>query len=213
MDNRVAGVKTDKSGVASPVVRKVRDKQETYHLVAEMSTNIDAFGELYRLYQPRIYGYVISRVGNRSDAEDITEQTFEKALRNADNFDPTRAKFFTWLYHIANNAINDYLRRKKKIMVEKKDAEEMFNHGSNTVTDKIDAYVAMMELVYQLHKNYQEVLVLKFFEGLGLDDMSEILGCTKKCISTRLYRALKALGKVMEKRKILVDLFEGGIHA
>ena len=170
-----------------------------------MKTDIEAFGELYRLYRPKIHRYVLSRVKNKSDAEDITAAIFEKALKNIDKYEPERAKFFTWLYPIASNTVTDYLRKKKsKVGIE--DADEAAQINGDTAVEEAHNCMIVMDLLRQLPVAHQEVLVLRFLEEFAMDDIAEILGCRKKYLSARIYRALNALGKLIEKKNLLPEL-------
>lgn len=174
-------------------------------LAAAVKTDIEAFGELYRLYRPKIHRYVLSRVKNKSDAEDITAAIFEKALKNIDKYEPERAKFFTWLYPIASNTVTDYLRKKKsKVGIE--DADEAAQINGDTAVEEAHNCMIVMDLLRQLPVAHQEVLVLRFLEEFAMDDIAEILGCRKKYLSARIYRALNALGKLIEKKNLLPEL-------
>lgn len=178
------------------------DAQERIERLAVLAgEDVDAFTELYRFYQPRIFRYVLSRVGIAADAEDITAATFEKALRNIERFDPKRAKFFTWLYQIASNTATDYLRKHKRVKVGVEDIGEAFG-GNGLVSDiDVENYVTTVQLLQELPRSYQEVLALRYFEGLSVGDIAEVLAVSRGNVSTRLYRGLKAMGVVMKERE------------
>lgn len=187
-----------------------REPENIDRLVAEMATDVEAFGELFRFYQPRIFRYVMSRLGNLADAEDITAITFEKALRNLETFNPKRAKFFTWLYQIASNATTDYLRKNKRVKVGLEDMEGAFRVPGSYDEESVTNYVATVQLLRQIPRSYQEVLVLRFFENFSLDEIAEILGCSKGNVSTRLCRGLNAMGKTIEKESVDKGFMKGG---
>lgn len=190
--------------------RNSREPENIDRLVSLMGTDVEAFGELYAYYQPKIYRYVVSRVGNRSDAEDITAMTFEKALRKIHTYDPNRARFYTWLYQIASNATTDHLRKSKKVKVGIEDLEEALRKDDSYNEEDVNNYLALLRLMSGIRRSYQEVLVLRYFEDLSLDEISEILGCSKSNASARLYRGLKAMGMLMEKEGVTEDFSKGG---
>jgi RNA polymerase sigma-70 factor (ECF subfamily) len=72
------------------------------------------FGETYEEEMPRVYGYVAYQVGDREEAEDLTQQTFERALSHWDEFDDQRATITTWLLAIARNLIVDHYRTRSR---------------------------------------------------------------------------------------------------
>src|SRR3954467_13394616 len=71
------------------------------------------FGGVYDEHVWRIYGFVAYHVGNRTDAEDLTQQTFERALRAWSRYDPTRAPIGFWLISIARNLVIDHYRARR----------------------------------------------------------------------------------------------------
>src|SRR5919107_6129080 len=66
---------------------------------------------LYRTYGPELYGFAVSALGDRGQAEELVQEVFTRVWRKADSYDETRASFRTWLYGIARNAIIDQKRR------------------------------------------------------------------------------------------------------
>jgi RNA polymerase sigma-70 factor (ECF subfamily) len=66
------------------------------------------FAEVYDELLPRVFGYIAYRVANRADAEDLTQQTFERALEHWSRFDRRRASPATWLLTIAHNLVIDH---------------------------------------------------------------------------------------------------------
>src|SRR5437588_7239548 len=71
----------------------------------------DSMRTLYRTYGPELYGFAVSALGDRGQAEELVQEVFTRVWRHAESFDPERASFRTWLYGIARNAIIDLKRR------------------------------------------------------------------------------------------------------
>src|SRR3989344_5860742 len=83
-----------------------------------------AFGSLYDYYQPKIYGFVLIKVGRREDAEDLTHQVFLSAFLNVKSYKDMGHPFSSWLYRIARNQVIDFYRtRKKEASLEQIDPE------------------------------------------------------------------------------------------
>ncbi len=173
------------------------DPQREHDLVEKAKTSPYAFGELYDHYFPIIYGYALKRVGSQEDAEDIASLTFERALKNIHRFEWKGISFSAWLYRIATNIITDYFRSKGSHR--QVSFEEVEGIISSTEMDagRIEMIARLMEMIGRLPTSYQHMLTLKFYEGLTLDEMSETLGLSKKTVTMKLYRSMKALRKIV----------------
>jgi RNA polymerase sigma-70 factor (ECF subfamily) len=73
----------------------------------------DAFGELSRRYGPRVYGYFCRQLGDRADAEDLTQEVFLRLYRSRERYEP-RARFATWVFHITQNVARNALRSRRR---------------------------------------------------------------------------------------------------
>src|SRR3982750_1194994 len=71
----------------------------------------DSMRALYRTYGSELYGFAVSALGDRGQAEELVQEVFTRVWRHAESFDPDKASFRTWLYGIARNAIIDLKRR------------------------------------------------------------------------------------------------------
>lgn len=163
----------------------------------------EAFGELYDIYYPRIYAFVLKRAQNIQDSEDITARTFEKALRRIKQFDPSRGTFTNWIYKIAINETRDFFRKnRRRPRVSLYELGEVFLYNPVDDIDSVREFTDLMRLIQKLSESHQAVLLLRFIEGLGYEDISQIVGCSTKAISMRLTRALRALEKVAVKEGI-----------
>lgn len=176
-------------------------------LVREAFDSPEALEKVCSLYIPKIYNYVLRRVGRVHDAEDITSTVFEKVLNNLGTFDSTRASFSTWVFKIAINTINDYYRsagRKKEIALE----EVAFTEGpcSDSDLERIDMYLVMMELLHKLSAKYQEVLTLRYFADMRVSELAETLGISETAASKRVVRGLEQLEKLARESR-LAELF------
>ena len=85
-------------------------------LVDRARADGSAFGELYDFYLPRLYGFILRRVGERSVAEDLTATTFERALGAVRRSDFRNEAFGGWLYRVAANAIVDHVRSGRRLV-------------------------------------------------------------------------------------------------
>jgi RNA polymerase sigma-70 factor (ECF subfamily) len=182
------------------------DLTEEKKLVRAAQKAPDAFAELYDQYYPKIFGYVLRRTTNLEAAQDITSETFLKALRKLWQFRWRNVPFSSWLYRIATNEINQYFRKaeyKKSISM-----EELQEQGFELISphdpeselieaqEKLKQYQDFLEIqekIVRLPAKYQEVIALRFFEQKQINEIAEILGKKEGTVKSLLHRAVEKL--------------------
>ncbi|MHB8781041.1 MAG: sigma-70 family RNA polymerase sigma factor [Candidatus Geothermincolia bacterium] len=162
-------------------------------------SSMAAFGELYDLYMQPIYNFVLRRVGDEREAEDLVAQTFEKALLGIDRYEWQGISFSAWLYRIAANNVADHYRRRKRLKWVNIDEVEAIPHHDRE-KDRIeesDQHEIVLRSMQKLPPTYHLVLSLKFFEELDNQEMADILGCSKSNLAVKVYRSLRALRRIV----------------
>ena len=174
-------------------------------LVAGARADAGAFGELYDFYLPRIYGFIARRVGDRAVAEDLTATTFERALGAVRREDFQNASFGGFLYRVASNAIIDHARRSRKSIpmgIRASDFDDPEDRGfAESIGDEraTRAFAAAIDrdvlrrALQRLPDAQRRVIVLKYFDGLEIEELCAALGCTRQTLAVKLHRALRAL--------------------
>ncbi len=178
------------------------DQEKEKELVLKAGTSMDAFAELYEYYVDGIYGYVLRRVGNVSDAEDITARTFEKALGGIGDFKWKGASFCSWLVRIAANTVIDHYRREGKAkMVDLEEVLPLLEASDNPTRgiERQEESRLLLQAMLALPERYRVVIELKFIDEMDNQVVAETIGCTKGNLAVRLHRALKALQREVEK--------------
>jgi RNA polymerase sigma factor (sigma-70 family) len=179
---------------------------EEKELVRQAQKAPDAFAELYDNYYPKIFGYILRRTANLEAAQDLTSETFFKALQKLWQFRWRNISFSAWLYKIATNEINQYFRKaeyKKSISLEEL-REQGFEPISpqNPESELIEAqekleqhreFLAVQDKIVRLPAKYQEVIALRFFEQKQINEISEILGKKEGTVKALLHRAVEKL--------------------
>ncbi|MFH1150094.1 MAG: sigma-70 family RNA polymerase sigma factor [Actinomycetota bacterium] len=163
-------------------------------LVVDALDNPEALEELCDHYAPRIHRFILKRVGNVHDAEDLTSIVFEKVLVNLDSYDSTRASFSTWIYRITLNCITDHYRRRGR---RKETSLEEHVAGAVPVGDcgleVLERQRVLLDLMDRLPPKYQQALALRYFAGMRVSEVAETLGITETAASKRVLRGLDEL--------------------
>jgi len=187
------------------------DLGEEEKLVRQARKSPDAFAQLYDQYYPKIFGYVLRRSANIEVAQDITSETFLKALSKLWQFRWRNVSFSSWLYKIATNEVNQYFRKaeyKKSISLEELQ-EQGFELPSShdpegeliEAQDKLEQHQDFLEIqekISRLSAKYQEVIALRFFEKKQINEIAEILGKREGTIKSLLHRAVEQLREADE---------------
>ena len=150
-----------------------------------------ALEQLMQRYQGPLYGFLSRRVG--SAADDLFQETWIRIVRARESFD-TERRFAAWLYQIANNLCRDRYRRVGAM----RRAVDSFRVEDETLRETPDEPALpdrnlMRERVLALPDRLREVLVLRYYEDLGEEEMSRVLGVPRGTIKSRLHAAVRAL--------------------
>jgi RNA polymerase sigma-70 factor, ECF subfamily len=182
------------------------DLREEKELVSQAQKAPDAFARLYDQYYPRIFGYVLRRSANLEAAQDITSETFLRALGKLWQFQWRNVSFSSWLYKIATNEVRQYFRKaeyKKSVSLEElqeQGFELLSPHDPENelieAQEKLEQHQEFLEVqqrIVRLPARYQEVITLRFFEKKQIKEIAEILGKREGTIKSLLHRAVEKL--------------------
>jgi RNA polymerase sigma-70 factor (ECF subfamily) len=157
-----------------------------------------AFAELYDAHCDAVYRYVLYRVREPSDAEDLTSEVFTRAFANIHRYRWQGKSFLAWLYTIARNAVTDR-RRRERPTVDLDDAYGVAEEGP-TAHDRAvrgEQVDALRGAVKHLTTEQQEVLVLRFVENMSSRQVAKVLGKNEGAIRALQFRALGRLRKIL----------------
>lgn len=159
----------------------------------------EAFGDLYMLHLDKIYRYIFYKVGNEREAEDLTEQVFLNAWEAIEGYRHRGYPFSSWLYRIAHNVVIDYYRTGKE--EEPLDAAVFTLADENLKPEELLAQrvevTRLREAIAQLPEKKQELILLRFVEGLSHAEVAQILGKSEGSCRVMQHRALSALSKIL----------------
>jgi len=154
----------------------------------------NAFGDLYVAYLQPIYRYIYYRVGQKEEAEDLTELVFLKVWEALDGYEQRGIPFKAWLYRIAHNAVVDnYRTQKDTVALESQWSLEDGGQGPEATAMANEREELLRQALLTLDPDYQEILVLRFVAGLSHADVAVAMGRSEGAVRALQYRALGAL--------------------
>jgi RNA polymerase sigma-70 factor, ECF subfamily len=188
------------SDVERALIRRLQDRDER------------AFRELLELHRDRVFNITYRMLGNRSEAEDVSQEVFITVFKTIDSFRGD-SKFSTWLYRVAVNHTKNrikYLARrhdKKRDELDERSAEtNSATSGSPARAAQPDKALAsaqmeklMQEAIASLDEDQREVVVLRDIEDLSIEEICEITGLPDGTVKSRLHRARLVLRKKLQR--------------
>ncbi|NLO74054.1 MAG: sigma-70 family RNA polymerase sigma factor [candidate division WS1 bacterium] len=159
----------------------------------------DDFDQIIADNYQRIYGVILRFIGDQHEAEDLTQDTFINAFRARNGFRGD-SQTYTWLYRIAINLAKNRLEQLKRRAytseAEQTSSEETWEESLEAPTAPPDEMVEKAELervvgeaVLRLRPEYREVIILRDYEGLSYEEITQALGCSLQTVKSRLFRA------------------------
>lgn len=186
-------------------------KKDDFELVrASRDGDQEAFGELVRKYQGKIYSLAYGMVGNHADADDLAQEIFLKTYRNIKKF-RFKSSFYTWLYRIATNTI---ISRRKKLRgdshLELKpqvlDIEGSPYLATRLGGEKGDRAMSSKEMKKDIYRaidtlsdKHKEVVVMHDIEGIPNSEIAQILSISQGTVRSRLHYARERLQKELSE--------------
>ncbi|QSE98183.1 RNA polymerase sigma factor [Fulvivirga lutea] len=170
-------------------------------LIARAKRDAEAFGEVYNRYFERIFNFILRRTDDEAISDDLTSQTFLKAMQSLKRYEYRGVPFSAWLYRIAHNEVNKYYNKQKRKKVFSLEQEQLFEFIQPEEEAAFDEekLAELMEVLKELPTEAVEVLELRFFEEKNFKEISYILNIGESGAKMRLYRAID---KLKERFKI-----------
>ena len=167
-----------------------------------------AFTSLLDYYWNEVYGFMLKRTENETDAEDITIETFAKAFDKIATYNP-EFQFNTWLIAIAKNVHIDMLRKKKSTLfldITDEEDNQAYNVADTSPSpeDKIiteQNLSRLLQFIKELKPHYQEVIQLRYFQELSYQEISDQLQEPLSNVKVKLLRAKKLLAEIIHNRR------------
>jgi RNA polymerase sigma-70 factor, ECF subfamily len=163
-------------------------------VVEAAQADLSKFEVLYELHFDRVYFFIVSRVHDRTIAEDLTSEVFHKALANLPNYQWRGTPFSAWLFRIASNEIVDYFKRS-----DREQQPDELEHAlaqpdlSSTDLDFIERRVHFFRLVEQLPEIQRRVVCERFVDERSIREIARRLSKNEGAIKQLQFRALRTL--------------------
>ncbi len=181
--------------------------------------NPELLDQLIELYQHRLLRYLLFLTGKREVAEDLFQETWIRVLLRGGQYNG-KARFDTWLFTIARNLVIDLSRKRTMASL-----DEMSEGGEDDRPFEIamsgpspleqfqsrEDCAEVGEVLLKLEPNYREVLVLRFYEELSLEEIATVTKAPLSTVKSRLYRGLAALKPEMERVRTSHPFVEAGV--
>jgi RNA polymerase sigma factor (sigma-70 family) len=164
---------------------------------ARNSTAESEFSRVYDEHVWRVYGFLAYRLGDRNTAEDLTQATFERALRAWSRFDPRRASESTWLLAIARNLLIDHHRRDRSHLTEP--IEERLAPLVPGPEEQLMSSPELATALARLSQRDREVVALRFGGDLTGPEIAQMLDLTLANVQQILSRSLRKLRGLLEE--------------
>jgi RNA polymerase sigma-70 factor (ECF subfamily) len=183
------------------MITKVKDRKKAIitdeQLIARFQQgDVQAFDILVRRYKDQLLNFVFRFVGNRSDAEDIVQETFLRVYKNKHYYKEI-AKFSTWVYTIAGNLAKTELRRRKRHKIfsvsnfvnEERDFDiPDKEHGPDRKVDSTIQEDIIQKAIEKLPAKFKEVIILRDIQGFAYEEISQILNIPLGTVKSRVNR-------------------------
>ena len=180
------------------------DAQNERHLVDAAKTgDRSALSELYSLYFPRVYRYILARTGNVNDAEDLTEEVFLKVLKAISRFEWREAPFSAWLFRIAHNAVISQ-RRKTGSRGRPVPLSEALPIGTQGPEEAVETQLSIREVMRaaeKLPEAQRMVISLRFAAGLSVAETAQALNKGQGNVKVIQHKAIIKLREMLVQPK------------
>jgi len=204
MISQIAGKALIGAGIERSLSRPPADNPDLALVRRAQAEDLEAYDQLIRRYQERIYSTVYHMTSNHEDAADLTQDTFIKAYRALASF-KCDSSFYTWIYRIAvNRTINFLKQRKNRIQMSLNDFDNKAEHDPDLValiSDKtprrqlglVELQEKLNEAMQKLSDNHRLVVTMHDVQGMSHDEIGRLLNCNVGTVRSRLFYARQQL--------------------
>jgi RNA polymerase sigma-70 factor (ECF subfamily) len=177
------------------------DRVDAWDLVRRTQDgDAEAFGLLYDQYVTLVFRYVLHRVGDRAQAEDLTSETFVRALRRIDSVSFQGRDVGAWLVTIARNIVLDHVKssrfRLEVSTADMRDADRATDGPEDAVLARLTSE-ELLSCIRRLGGEQQECISLRFLQGLSVSETAAVMGKKDGAVKALQHRAVRRLAALL----------------
>lgn len=173
---------------------------------------LENFASVYDEYSDKIYRFYYYRTFHRETAEDLTSQTFMKAVENAQKFDETKGNISAWLYTIANHILVDHYRRQKNHDDLAEHEDLATNEDLKNDTEQKMMLAKIRQELKHLPEEQRMIVLLRVWDGLSYKEIAEIMGKSEDTCKMTFSRTVKKLQTTLNINAILIFFLISSLH-
>lgn len=157
-----------------------------------------AFGVLYERYLDKVYRYIAYRTSNATIAEDLTSEVFLNAWKAIERYEDRGYAFSTWLLRLAHNEVADHYRtQRRNTPFPETDTFASEEGDPSSFAELQVEQVTLLHAVRQLPDEWQQIILLRFVEGVSFDEIAMIVGKSSGACRVTQHRALARLRQIL----------------
>jgi RNA polymerase sigma-70 factor, ECF subfamily len=179
-------------------LKALRKEADERLLIEEAQKDPARFAELYENNFERVYAYVVRRVGDRAETEDLTSEVFHHALANLRRFEWRGIPFAAWLFRIAANLISDRWQRSNREQVAEEPGQIESAPAKATEFEEVERRAMLFRLVDKLPSEQRRVVVLRFVQEKSIKEVAREIRKTEGAVKQLQFRALSSLRARLE---------------
>lgn len=177
---------------------------DSWALTQQAQRDTAAFGDIYRRYSDSIFRFIYFRVGNKPLAEDLTHDTFVRALRNLHRFEWQGKDFGAWLTTIARNLVADHFKSGRyrlevttgDVLDADREDRDRLGMPEAAALHALDSEELARALT-ELNPEQRLCLELRFFDGLSVAETADAMGKNEGAVKALQYRAVRAMARAL----------------
>jgi RNA polymerase sigma-70 factor (ECF subfamily) len=175
--------------------------EQEKELIALCKTDLSHFNDLYKAFMPDVYRYCYSKLGNKSESEDVTSQTFLSALENIQNYIFKDKSIKCWLFIIARNIIYKGYRKPETIEFDETWQAAEDDNILDVIADK-ELLSKIEQFIKTCKPPVPEIVRLKIWEEMTFDEIAQILNISLSSAKMSYYRSMGKVNELFGKEVI-----------
>lgn len=160
--------------------------------------DVAAWDEIFERNYDHVYSFVFCRTGDRTAAEDVTAEVFLEAWKGIRRFNYRGTPLLAWLYRIAHNQVADHLRNRGRAKTQPLPDESRPLAANEDEAERIATWQSVAAAMKRLTLEQQQVLVIRFIQGMSLSETGALLGKNENAIKALEFRALRSVRRNLE---------------